>query len=292
MRRVLLHRPLIAIAALALALGSAVLTATPATADAPPAQLDLPVVTQDTILKVAKGIRAGEPYPDSLEPSLFAIVKEACNFSFDGVDEIWGDQSVITLGSVEGLLLAFTLKEYDNGVGVERTCVSAALAAHSRRATLSGNATLTMRPGSPFVTPVHRTSTLSGSFTLTPALSLPAGQTLDGASMTATGNAAATFAAISTTTTVTTKSTAQKKAAKAKYTKQLKSAKKAYQKALKKAGNNKAKKKTAKNRYTAKKARGKKVYSRAIASTSRSVSKTATQIDNSPFSASALVNLR
>lgn len=280
MRASLLSRSAIAIASLAV--GTAVLTAAPATA------ADPPVITQEMVLQLATSIRAGGPGPDD-GAILTPLVLRGCNLA--SIDNMIGfGLAPVTAGQGDGLLLAIKTRTTDAlHVSTDRTCVFTALTPIRLGATLAGNAVITAIPTGQGATPATRASSMSGSVFISAPVILEPNVNITSASLAATGHALVRTAVTTTTTTTTPKTASRLKAAKDKYDKALTTAKKAYKKALKKAGRSSAKKAAAKKKYAAAKASARRTYDKARASSTTVTKATVFATDSRPFTGTATV---
>lgn len=269
MRASILSRSVIAIASLAL--GSAALAATPATAATPPS------TSRDLILSIASDVRAadvaGVEYPIPTFRRINRLIERGCGFELDGLNEI--DFALVRpaepAGPVaDGLIVMAWLTEYDDGAHeTHRTCTFAALATTNAAFSLGGDVELTIEAydndAGTFVPPATTSSRMSGDTFLTPARNLPGPLSLVAASFAATGSATRPFYVTKTEKVPTPKTTKQIKAAKKTYNKKKAAAKKAYNKAVKKAGKSKKQKTAALKAHNKKKAAAKVAYKKAIA---------------------------
>lgn len=288
MRLSVLFRPVVAVAALAV--GSAVLAAVPATAATPSG------ITRTQVLNAAASVRADfashgsggllAPSPATIKAievlaNRSCVVKhsEEVLFSVVGLPFASGD-------SADGLLvLAPIFAKPPSTTG--RICVFGALAASKTSTSMSGTAAV--------VTDAVRSYALSGDVYTTPVRSFafetgPGAQLpfdLEDVAFTANGTATTTIKTTTTKTVKTPKTKAQKKSAKKKYTAALKSAKKKYNKDLKKAGSSKSKKAAAKKAYNKKKAAAKAAYKKRIA-TKKIVKVTTVKKTPTPFDVQAM----
>lgn len=287
MRLSVLSRPVVAGAALAV--GSAVLAAVPATATT------AADITRDQVLNAAKLVRADPNAaagdPSKLKPTTARAVRvlanRACSVNFD--DEITLQAFALPIESdevVDGLaVLALVLDPNNLSDMSGRMCAFGVLAPMKSSATLSGTAQVT--------TSDTRRYALSGDVFASPGRSFTAGAVpfdLENLALTASGNATTSVKTTTAKTVKTPKTKAQKKAAKKKYNAALKSAKKAYDKDLKKAGSSKSKKASAKKAYDKKKSAAKAAYKKRTATKKivkvTSVKKTPTPftVQTTPFS--------
>lgn len=273
MRTSVLSRAVIAIAALGIA--SAALAA-PASAAASPSG-----ITRDQVVAAANALRSA-PIPDDptdmsgpTARALRVLANRACKINQDYEAALFLTANASPAGQAADAVfvtaLVVNLDDF-SAPGAMSSCTFGAVAATQKSAILSGTAT--------FTTDTTSTAPLSGDVYVTKALRNPSDDSsVTTWSIAASGEATTTTKSTTTTTVPTPKSTAQKKAAKAKYNKALSSAKKSYKKALKKAGSSKSKKAAAKKAYNKKRSAAKARYKLAIA-TKRTI--TTTKVTKTP----------
>jgi hypothetical protein len=291
MRTSILSRSVIAVASLAL--GSAALAATPATAATPSG------ITRDQVIAAVNNLRNDaitlEQYYTVLEPQLIAIARPSCNIAATDVAYIDGVSPPVQAGqSVDGLLLKVYIQTpVGDDVTTYRQCAIAILASTDPTLTLSGNLSFggstSDDSDAPNIVLPPTNSALSGDVFISAPIHTSGNTYIEGASFTASGSATRDIKVTTSKKVTTKKSKAQKKNAKKKYAKSLKSAKKSYAKATKKAGKNKNKKALAKKAYAKKRAAAKAKYKAAIANF-KIVKKTTTTTVNKPFSVSAVLD--
>jgi hypothetical protein len=286
MRTSVLARSVIAVATLAV--GSAALAATPATAATPNG------VTRDQVLTAANGVRAAagvrENYSPATVRAMRAIVVAGCDAS--DASPYLGTVKAATAGDdADGLIITAQIDTFSSSY----QCTIGAFAATDTSSTLSGTARITgtvtysdftTLPPVTTSTPIDQTSTLSGDAYVTPSITTKSGN-FGPANVVA--DATATGSSTKTTTTTTTvkvkvaKTANEKKAAKSNYSKRLAQAKKRYAKALAKAGRSKSKKAASKRVYVKARTVAKATYRSDTAAGFKNVDTTNTVTDVRAF---------
>ncbi|MFC5676757.1 hypothetical protein [Aeromicrobium endophyticum] len=282
MRTSVLSRSIVAAAALAV--GSAVLAAVPATAATPSG------ITREMVLTAANGVRAAQesidPPPVATQQAVRAILNRACNVDADA-GEFVNPGTINALpvrpgSSADGLAVGGQVVNFLTPS--TRWCLAGVVASTTPSFDLTGSMTLTAQPsgGGP---ERSITAPLSGDVVATPPLVLSDG--ISGLPTFTAAGAATKTTYVPAKTVKDKKTKAEKMAAKKKYKKRIAAAKKKYAKALDKAGSNKAKKATAKKAYSAARTSAKSKYRYATANY-RIVKKATKAKDVRPFNLTLL----
>ncbi|MCD9199455.1 hypothetical protein [Aeromicrobium wangtongii] len=268
------------IAMTSLVIGSAVLTAAPATAAGPPG------VTKESAMLAINGFREAAAPGGSgwVQPEATGAARDilaaSCNLAAGEIVDDLLVEPATTRAVVDGMLAAAFIVDADDEF--VRVCLVGVTVATFFANRLSGSATVTADVYLGSASATTRTSvhsSVSGDVSVTAPLSVPASDEIDQAMFSATGNR------MSDQTTQTwvnhRKTSAQRKAATKAYTKKLAAAKKSFTKATKKAGSSASKKAAAKKAYARKKKIAKAAYTKATATTRTLRTRTVTS--HSPF---------
>lgn len=271
MRTSLLTRSVISIASLAI--GSVALATAPAGAATPSG------ATRDLVLAAANAERES----GNTNPAAEALARAVC--APQSGETMYGSDVRTVYGSddVDGVLVeAYYTDEADRGY---RTCIFAAFAPLSPKATLTGTATVTGMPSDTILQraadPAITSTPLSGDVTTTEPVD---GSDYYGLVATAKGDVISTTSTTtSTSRTITPKTTQQRYAAKKTRNSTVSSARRAYVKASRKAGSSKSKKAAAKRTYLAKKKAANATYWTALEGTLTIKTTASSTTASSPF---------
>lgn len=285
MKTSLLSRSLIA--GTTLAVGSAVLVFSPATAEVPAA------ITRAEVISAAAIARGPQPPAAPENNQVRALLEKACDIATDGTELIaagFASSAVASGGMVDGLLLATNVGVYNDAnhtTLVEiRPCTVALLTTTNPAFKMDGDHSV-VSVGNGVDGTV--TNYLTGGVVVTTPIL--AGETVVDArvaDLTASGKVVRTIQVPTRTKVTTNKTARQKAAAKKTYVSKVKAAKKKYNKAVKKAGKSKSRRAAAKKKYNVRKASYKRTYLKAIAPVVKYKSGTRSQVAESiPFSVTA-----